>query len=151
MVCWVGFCGSFGSKYFGGYARRFKNDKVTPIDVPSEAISNIEKQRHNLTSIKFRNLNFLDINKEEFNNYVIYCDIPYKGTTKYATKSFPYDEFYEWAKEMAKTNTVLISEYDMPDDFECIWSKETKVNFDSNRKMNDDKNKRVEKLFIVKK
>lgn len=147
----VGFCASFGAKYFGGYARAFKNDKVTPRDVPSEAISNIEKQRHNLTSIKFRNLNFLDINKEEFNNYVIYCDIPYKGTTKYATKSFPYDEFYEWAKEMAKTNTVLISEYDMPDDFECIWSKETKVNFDSNRKMNDDKNKRIEKLFIVKK
>ena len=59
----VGFCGSFGSKYFGGYARGFKNDKVTPRDVPNEAISNIEKQRSKLINIEFRNLNFLDINK----------------------------------------------------------------------------------------
>ena len=34
------------------------------------------------------------------------------------------------------------------EEFECIWQKETKVNFDSNRKSEDKKNKRVEKLFI---
>ena len=51
---------------------------------------------------------------------------------------------------MSKNNVVLISEYNMPDDFECIWEKESKVNFDSNRKSDDNKNKRVEKLFIIK-
>ena len=51
---------------------------------------------------------------------------------------------------MSKDNTVLISEYWMPDDFECIWEKESKVNFDSNRNPKDDKNKRIEKLFIIK-
>ena len=35
---------------------------------------------------------------------------------------------------MSKDNVVLVSEYNMPDDFTCIWQKETKVNFDSNRK-----------------
>ena len=49
---------------------------------------------------------------------------------------------------MSKNNIVLISEYWMPDDFTCIWKKESKVNFDSNRKSNDNKNKRIEKLFI---
>ena len=52
---------------------------------------------------------------------------------------------------MSKDNVVLISEYNMPDDFTCVWQKETKVNFDSNRKSNDEKNKRVEKLYIYKK
>ena len=54
------------------------------------------------------------------------------------------------SRKMSKNNIVLISEYNMPSDFECIWSKETLANFDSNRKVNDDKNKRVEKLFIYK-
>ena len=79
--------------------------------------------------------------------YVIYCDPPYRGTTKYATKEFPYDEFYDWCREMSKDNIVLISEYNMPDDFECVWQKETKVNFDSNRVSNDSKNNRIEKLL----
>lgn len=52
---------------------------------------------------------------------------------------------------MANDNIVLISEYSMPDDFECIWSKETKVLIDSNRKYNDNNNNRIEKLFICKK
>ncbi|MDD3138947.1 MAG: hypothetical protein PHX08_08250 [Lachnospiraceae bacterium] len=52
---------------------------------------------------------------------------------------------------MSKNNIVLVSEYNMPDDFECIWNKEVKANFDANRTSNDDKNNRVEKLFILKK
>ena len=37
----------------------------------------------------------------------------------------------------------------MPDNFECIWRKETKVNFDSNRQNGIDII-RIEKLFICK-
>lgn len=52
---------------------------------------------------------------------------------------------------MSKNNTVLISEYDMPDDiFECIWQKETKCSIDSNKVSGDKSNNRVEKLFKVK-
>ena len=51
---------------------------------------------------------------------------------------------------MSKYNIVLISEYNMPPDFECIWSKETIVNFDSNRMNNGKDNNRTEKLFICK-
>ena len=89
-------------------------------------------------------------NEIEINDGVIYCDPPYKGTAKYKTEEFPYDEYYDWCRKMAKNNIVLCSEYWMPDDFECIWSKETKANFDCNRDSNDDKNKRIEKLFIIK-
>ena len=93
----VGFCATFGSKYFGGYARSFKGDNSGA--VTTGAIKNIEKQRINLVDIKFNNCSFLDLNESEIINYVIYCDIPYKGTTKYKTELFPYDEFYSWAKK----------------------------------------------------
>nr|DAH38563.1 MAG TPA: hypothetical protein [Caudoviricetes sp.] len=46
---------------------------------------------------------------------------------------------------MAKNNIVLVSEYNMPDDFECIWKKEIKTTLGNNLTSN---NKRTEKLFI---
>lgn len=116
----VGFCATFGAKYFGGYARGFKSDKTTPRDLSNEAIRNIEKQRLNLSDIQFINKSFLDIEIDDIKNSVIYCDIPYKGTLKYSTNDFPYEKFYKWCKVLSKNNTVLISEYNMPEGFECI-------------------------------
>ena len=67
----------------------------------------------------------------------------------YSTGEFPHEEFDKWAIELAKHNTVLISEYQMPEDkFECIWSKDVKVTLNANGSMVN--NKRVEKLFKVK-
>ena len=145
----VGFCASFGAKYFGGYARDSKND--TTGKWSKGAIINLKKQAPNLKGIEFYNCSFLDLPKDKINNCVIYCDPPYRGTTKYKTEEFPYEEFYKWCRYMSKNNTVLISEYNMPDDFTCIWEKETKVNLDSNRTSGEDKNKRIEKLYIYNK
>ena len=145
----VGFCATFGAKYFGGYARS-KTDKFNG-EKSEIAIRNLKKQAPNLKGIDFYNCSFLDLPKDKINNCVIYCDPPYRDTTKYKTEEFPYEEFYQWCRDMSKNNTVLISEYNMPDDFTCIWEKETKVNFDSNRISNDNKNKRIEKLYIYNK
>ena len=147
-VGFVGFCATFGAKYFGGYARGFKNDKITPRDMAVEGIKNIEKQRKNLQNIKFKCCSYDEINKN-IKDFVIYCDPPYKGTLKYTT-DFDYDEFYKWCKEMSKNNIVLISEYWMPEEFECIWEKKTTVRIDSNKKSKDKKMERTEKLFIYR-
>lgn len=136
----VGFC-TFGAKWFGGYPRGFKEDRVTPRDITNEAIRNIIKQAPNLKNIHFKCCDFRDINKN-IKNYVIYEDIPYRNTTKYATENFPYEEFYDWAKKMSENNIVLISEYQMPDDFECIWSKDLICSLDKNSRTN-----KVEKLW----
>lgn len=143
----VGFCATFGAKYFGGYARVKQGYRV----MPKEGINNLKKQAPNLKDINFINCNFLDLPKDKIKGYVIYCDPPYRNTTKYKTEEFPYEEFYQWCRDMSKDNIVLISEYNMPDDFTCIWQKESKVNFDSNRQANDNKNKRIEKLYIYNK
>ena len=144
----VGFCATFGSKYFGGYARA-KSDKYNG-EKSEKAINNLRKQAPNLEGIDFRYINFLDLPIDKINNYVIYCDIPYRDTTKYKTEKFPYEKFYQWVKDISLHNTVLISEYNMPEEFNCIWSKETKVNFDSNRTAGNEDNIRIEKLFTYK-
>lgn len=139
----VGFLGSFGAKYFGGYARHNKNDFTEQIQRGS--IKNLKKQYDDLKDVKFECKDFREI--KDIKGYVIYCDPPYKGATKYSTKEFPYDEFYNWCREMSKDNVVLISEYNMPEDFKCIWQKDNKINFDSNR---TNANSKIEKLFIIK-
>ena len=147
-VGFVGFCATFGAKYFGGYARGFKEDKITPRDMAAEGIKNIEKQRKNLQNIKFKCCSYDEINKN-IKDFVINCYPPYKGTLKYTT-DFEYDKFYKWCKEMSKNNIVLISEYWMPEEFECIWEKKTTVRIDSNKKSKDKKMERTEKLFIYR-
>lgn len=139
----VGFCGSFGARYFEGFARRKNGD-----DVPAQAIRSLKKQSPNIQDIDFKVSSFLDYKPSDYKDCVFYLDPPYRNTKRYSTGGFPYEEFYEWAIELAKNNTVLISEYNMPENnFKCIWSKDVKVGVSG---QGDIKNKaRVEKLFIV--
>ena len=143
---YVGYQLSYGAKFWGGYRR----DSIGKRQYDKEAYNNVTKQSPQLKGIEFDCMDFRDIPKDEIKGYVIYCDPPYRGTTKYKTEPFPYDEFYEWVKEMSIHNTVLISEYWMPDDFECIWQKETTTQINSKRKANDENNMRVEKLYTYK-
>ena len=146
----VGFCATFCTRYFGGYARAKKPDG-TKEDVPKGRIENLRRQsqKENFKNIKFYCCDFLKLPKEKIKKYVIYCDIPYKDTLQYKTDAFPYEEFYKWAKEMSKNNIVLISEYNMPEEFECIWEKKIStliglgVNENSNRT-------RIERLYKPK-
>lgn len=136
----VGFC-SFGGKWWGGYPRGYKADGVTPRDICNETIRNLIKQAPNLRDIEFSCENYVNCGYG-LKGYVIYCDIPYKDSIKYATVNFDYKEFYDWCKYMSQHNIVLVSEYWMPDDFECIWSKTLKCTLDKNSRTD-----KVEKLF----
>ena len=55
-VGFVGFCSSFGAKYFNGYARNSKNDNSCKWS--KGAINNLKKQAPNLKDIKFLNKSF---------------------------------------------------------------------------------------------
>jgi DNA adenine methylase len=75
-------------------------------------------------------------------NSIIYCDPPYEGVAGYKDK-FNHIAFWQWCRE--KTNegySVFISEYNAPNDFECIWQSELKTNMNAKYEM-----KPVEKLF----
>lgn len=140
----VGFCASYNGKWFGGYANEVKTKIGTVRNYTDESIRNLKKQASNLRDVEFSCRTFQECNPD-VRNFVIYCDPPYRDTTKYATADFPYDEFYDWCRQLAKHNIVLISEYWMPDDFECIWQGKLKCTLDK-----ASRSDKVEKLFKYK-
>jgi len=139
----VGYCGfqlSYGGKFFGGYRR----DKIGIRNYSNEAYNNTIKQIPYIMDIQLYNLNYKDVPLPI--NSIIYCDPPYINSTGYSEK-FNHNEFYDWLREIGKHNTVFVSEYEMPDDFECIWSKVV-----NNSLTKDTGSKQgVEKLFIYNK
>ena len=145
-VGYVGFCATFGARYFQGYGRGLKNDGVTPRDMSNEAYRNIMKQLPNLRNVSFACGDYRLINVD---NAVIYCDPPYENTKGYySTGTFNYTEFWDWCRIQNQRNILFVSSYEAPDDFRCIWQKDTIVNFDSQRDENSNK-KRTEKLFVL--
>ena len=132
----VGFTCSFGSKWFGGYARN--SDGRNYIKV---AKNNALAQSPNLKDCLFINSSYqlLDIPK----NSIIYCDPPYEGTTKYKD-GFNHSEFWEWVRTKSlEGHSVFVSEYNAPDDFICVWQKTLTTSFSTSESI-----KAVEKLFI---
>lgn len=141
LVAFLGYGCSFGGKWFGGYARGGQTSKGTPRNHAQESLRNVYKLAPKLKGIEFHSGSYKDLDVGEGN--VIYCDIPYKDTTKYKSK-FNHDEFYEWARENGKTNHLYISEYQMPDDFKVVWEKEHKTGIHHGFKEHE---KRIERLF----
>ena len=144
-VAFVGFCATFGAKWFGGYARGFKEDKITPRDHSNESVRNILNQLPNIQDVKFASKNYLDFDKTKMKDCVIYCDPPYQDATKYKSNDFDYNVFWDWVRELSENNHVFVSEYNAPDDFECVWSKKVTTSLKV-----EEHEERVEKLFIHK-
>ena len=142
----VGFNATFGSKYFGGYARGFKADKITPRDIPNEALRNLKSQIASISNVDFICSDYLNNQYSNITNAVIYCDPPYQNTTKFTgTDQFNYDLFWDWVREKSKNNIVFVSEYAAPNDFESIWKKDVTTSL----KVHSHED-RIEKLFKLK-
>lgn len=138
----VGFCASYGGKFFGGYARHYHGDESGKLCAGT--IRKLLEQ--DFSNIVFSTGSFQSITTMPY-GFTIYCDIPYRGTTKYSSGDFPYDEFYEWCFRLSQNNTVLVSEYSMPNGFKCIWEKESSQRLDCGKE--DGKSLLVtERLFI---
>lgn len=143
LTGYAGFALSYGGKWFGGWRR----DNEGKRDYVSEAYRNAAKQFPSLRGVKFSQKSVFEVVDIE-GKALIYCDPPYKGTTKYKD-DFDHERFYGWCEDRVNEgHSVFISEYWMPEDrFECVWSKE--VNSSLTRDTGSKKG--VEKLFVVKK
>ena len=149
MVGWVGFNCSYSGKFFGGYAGETKTKDGGIRDYQAEAISNITNQVPRLKGDLFENKSYSDLEIPE--NSIIYCDPPYKNTSKYKTGDFNHDTFWQWVRDMnGKGHEVYTSEYTAPDDFICIWEKEVKSSLSANGTSGGSKVS-VEKLFVYNK
>ena len=138
----IRFGASFGGKFEDGFARG-KTNKGESRNYWQETVRNSQKQNPNLQGVKLIHGSYDEYS--DFENCLIYCDPPYKGTTSYKTGAFDHDKFWQWCRDMSKKNVVFVSEYEAPDDFICVWQGEIKTNFASQR--NGATHNAVEKLF----
>lgn len=142
LVAVAGFCATYNAKWFGGYAGIVKTKIETERNYYDEAVRNILKQLDQLKDVEFLNADYTYFSS--YNDSLIYCDPPYQGTTQYGTsKDFHYERFWDWVREMSKSNIVLVSEYNAPDDFVNIYQKELTTTLDKGSRKKD-----VEKLFV---
>ncbi len=141
LVSFIGFGCSYSGKWFGGYARG-NTSKGQPRNYCLESKKNILKQADNLKGVQFIHSSYKDL--EIPPNSLIYCDPPYKGTTKYKG-GFDHAEFWEWCRIKAREgHKVFVSEYNAPGDFVCVWEKEV----NSSLTKDTGSKKATEKLFI---
>lgn len=120
----VGFGGSFGGKWFGGYARGGKTSKGEPRNYVSESARNVLKTRRILTGcdVTFVNLDYRDL--EPRPGDVVYCDPPYAGTTEYRGRGFDSAAFWQWCDELHERGVkVFVSEYTAPDHWVEVYRK----------------------------
>lgn len=142
MIGYVGMACSYGGGWWNGYARYNEKKKEDHI---LEAYNGTQKQikefKHlDSTDFIYGSYDTVEIPAKSF----IYCDPPYQDTKKYES-DFDNFKFWEWCrKQVSEGHKVLVSEYNAPKDFVCIWEKTMQDG------MGNNKNKKVERLFIHK-
>ena len=98
-----------------------------------------------IQGIEFHSTDYFNVPLPE-KSCLIYCDPPYANTTEYVDK-FDHKIFWEWAKQKTlEGHKVFVSEYTAPENWMCIWKKETKCTIANSAHAL----KAVEKLFVLK-
>lgn len=146
-VACVGLCFTYSAKWFGGFIGNSKDVVCKGRDRLGESYRAVETARNEVKGIILQHKSVFDIDFSHCGRATIYCDPPYRDTTKYKD-AFDHDRFYDWCIDRHNEgHRVFISEYWMPEDrFECVWQKEV-----NNSLTKDTGSKKgIEKLFVVK-
>ena len=148
LTGFVGFGMSFGGKWFGGFTGEVSKNGQ---DYLKCAVSGTEVKLKGLRGVDFFNRDYYNVPIPD--GAVVYCDIPYRGTTAYCKSevgAFDHEAFYNWAKDMIGIgHKVFISEYaeNVPEDAVVVWSKESGT---TNAAWQGSAKKTVEVLFTYK-
>jgi len=141
VVGCVGFCFTYAAKWFGGFIGNSNDVVCVGRDRLRESYRSVEKARKQVVGINLVHSSYDDLEIPE--NSIIYCDPPYANTTKYKD-DFDHAKFWQWCRNMANAgHKVFVSEYNAPDDFECLWQKE----INSSLTKDTGSKKGIEKLF----
>ena len=137
---YAGFALSYAGKWYGGWCR----DGAGKRDYVAEAYRNAIRQSPKLNGVSFYHSEYDKLVFPPAS--IIYCDPPYRGTTRYKDH-FDHGYFFNWCREQSILgHKVFVSEYNAPDDFECVWEKEIV----SSLTKETGSKKGVEKLFKLK-
>ena len=142
LKAFVGFGCSFAGKWWGGFAKSNHGQ-----DYCLCAFNSTMKKAKNLDTVVFSALDYRNVPIPH--GALVYCDIPYKGTTQYsAVGAFDHEAFYSWMK-LQRDCTILVSEYaqNVPDFCEVVWSKNSKQDI---RNASGCKSETIEVVFKMK-
>jgi DNA adenine methylase len=142
MVAFCGFGCSFAGKWFGCYARS-EGERC----YAARSQRSLLKQLPLIQDVHFESKLF---NEWKPKNALVYCDPPYANTTQYgAFNGFDHDLFWQTMRDwINRGNTVVVSEYEAPDDFVCVKEFVSQMGLDSTSKGNREK--RTERVFMHK-
>jgi DNA adenine methylase len=118
----IGIAGSWGGKWFAGYARNGGGSKR---NYAGNAKSSLLKILPKLRGVDFSSSSFVDI---KLDDQLVYCDPPYEDTTKYDfCGKFDSSLFWDTMRTWSRMNTVIISGYECPEDFATIMEIPTRT------------------------
>ena len=130
-VGFVGYCCSYGAKFFGGYASNAQGHNYA-----KSGTNSLVRKTRRMPNTIVQCCNYKDISVPP--NSVVYLDPPYEGVTSYKdTPKFNSDVFWEWAagvKSKEHNITVFVSEFDAPGNWTEIWSLNRVVNIGDTRR-----------------
>lgn len=138
LRAFVGFGSSFGGKWFGGYARDPKSDRNYTLGSKNSLARRCGAIK---ATDSFSACSYADLAISSGGVY--YCDPPYANTTGYgAVGLFDSSAFWDWCREVAQSNVVLVSEYAAPSDVACVAEITTKTDMGGKTK-----HPRIERLY----
>ena len=118
----VGFGCSFAGKWFAGYARDNRGGNYA-----QRAHNSLMKKLPAIRDVTFHHVDYRYYNTA-YEGALIYCDPPYANTTTYgAIGNFDTKVFWDTIRCWSNTNTVMVSEYQAPDDFDCVLEIPTRT------------------------
>ena len=141
LVAFVGFSLSWGGKWFGGYARDDRGRSYA-----RDGSRSLQGILGKIADVEFFAADFMDSDPPK-NNMIIYCDPPYVGKTKYDySPGFNHVAFWGRVRHLEELgHTVIVSEYQAPDDFTCVLEIRTR----SEIRTIEGREQRMERLFAL--
>lgn len=130
----VGFCCSWGGKWWGGYARGEGRNFA------AESYRNLDKTFTDLSHCPRVDFRCSDYHRYPMQDAFIYADPPYEGTTGYAMGSFDHAAFWRTMGRWSTRSTVLVSSYEARPGWRSVWQS---AHFDGL----GTRGERVERIF----
>lgn len=120
----AGFGGSFGGKWFAGYARGGKTSAGDARNHQGESARAVARIGRIMRGGHVATMHADYSSTPIIPGSVIYCDPPYASTQGYATGGFDSVEFWAWAEIASDVADVYVSEYAAPSWWTCVWQAE---------------------------
>lgn len=121
----IGVACGYGGIFFAGYRGYIYKDH-SALKMAKRVMRNkVLPYLHNFTFLPARSYETFT----KLKNLTIYCDPPYLNNNYASTNAhfkFDHEKFWNIMRQWSKKNLVIISEYEAPEDFVCIWSKVVK-------------------------